>query len=158
MAGAGPLRGYLTPARAASSAASEALDDHVDLRRADNEGRRQENVVALDAVDRAAHRIDHEALRHRLALDAGVQFQGRIERPLARPVADQLERPEKPAAANVADERVLGEALVQATLEPCAHLDHVGEQPIPSDDVLHRQRRRRGHRMAHIGVAMLEAA
>ena len=44
---------------------------------------------------------------------------------------DQLERPKEPAAANVADERVLGEALVQATLEPRAHLDHIGEQPIP---------------------------
>ena len=80
-------------------------------------------MVALDAVDGPAHRIDHEAARHRLALDASVQFQRRIERPLARPVADQFEPPEQPAPANVADERVLAEALLKAPFEPRAHLD-----------------------------------
>ncbi len=39
-----------------------------------------------------------------------------------------------------------------------AHLDDVGEKPVAPDDVLHRERRRRGHRMAHIGVSVLERA
>ena len=91
-------------------------------------------------------------------LTRACSFSPGIERPLARPVADQLERAEEPAPADVADERVLAEALREAPLEPCAHFVHVGEEPIPPDDVLHRKRRRRGHRMAHIGVAMLEPA
>ena len=40
----------------------------------DDERRRQQHVVAARAVDRAAHRIDHQAARHRLALDPRVQL------------------------------------------------------------------------------------
>ena len=112
----------------------------------------------MHAIDRPAHWIDHQAPIHRLALDARVQFRRGIERPFAGAVADQFERPKEAATTNVADERVLAEAFLETPLKPCAHLDHVGEQPIPPDDILHRERRRGGHRMAHIGVAVLKGA
>ena len=85
-------------------------------------------MVALDAVDRAAHRIDHEAPRHRLALDARVELERGIERSLARAVGNELERPKEPAPADIADERVLPKALLEAPLKAPAHCDHVGEK------------------------------
>ena len=156
--GLATLTGLLDISERGIERPAKAIYDSVDLAALDDEGRSQKDVVALNAVDRAAHRVDHQAQRHRLALDAGMEFGRGIERPFAGAVADQFERPEEAAPANVADKRVLAEAFLETALKPGAHLGHVGEQPIPPDDVLHRERRRRGHRMAHIGVAVLEGA
>ena len=76
----------------------------------------------------------------------------------ARAVGNELERPKEPAPANVADERVLPKALLEAPLKPAAHFDHVGEKAVAPDDVLDRERRRRGHRMTHVGVPVLKRA
>jgi len=132
MAGSRPLRGYRTSLSVASSAPPEALHDRVDLAPVDDEGRGQKNVVAVNSIDRPAHWIDHQTQRHRLALDARMQFGRGIKRPLAGAVADQLKRPKETAPANVADGGVLSEALLEAPLKPCAHLDDVAEQSVPA--------------------------
>src|ERR1700733_5271627 len=137
---------------------AKAVDDRVDLAPVDDKGRRQQDMVAVHPINRAAHWIDHQTQRHRLALDARIEFRRGIERLFAGAVADQFERPKEAASANVADKRVLAEAFLEAALQPRAHLDYVGEQVIPADDILHRERRRRGHRVAHVGVAVLKGA
>jgi hypothetical protein len=48
----------------------EAAGDFRQLRLAGDEGRRQQHVVAAPAVDGAAHRVDHQAARHRWSLMA----------------------------------------------------------------------------------------
>ena len=135
---------------------AEALDDRLDLLRVDDEGRGQKHMVALHPVDRAAHRIDHETASHRLALHVRVHLERRIERTLAGAILDQLERPKKPAPANVADEGVVGEAFGEAALQEVAHRDHVGNEIVALNDLLYGERGGCGHRMAHVSVAMLE--
>src|SRR5689334_6709459 len=100
---------------------AEAFDDHVQLGRLDNEGRGEEDVVAVHAVDRPAHRIDDESPLHRLPLDPRMEFRRGIERPLAGAIADQFERMEEPAPPYVADVAVIAETLLQAPVEPIAH-------------------------------------
>ena len=84
--------------------------------------------------------------------------EGRVERLLSRAVFDELERPEEAAATDVADEGAVSEPLHEAALEKVAHGDDVGQQVVTPDRVLHGERRRGRHRMAHIGVAVLEGA
>src|SRR5271166_4940246 len=101
------------------------------------------------AADRPAHRIDHEAPRHRLALEPRVEPEGRVERLFGHAVFDELERAEEAAAADVADEGAVSEPLHEAALEKVAHGDDVGQQVVAPDHVLHGDRRRGRHRMAH---------
>src|ERR1700739_3455912 len=58
---------------------AEAFNDRVDLASLDDEGRRQQNMVAGHGIDCPAHRIDHQPPRHRLALDARMEFRRGIE-------------------------------------------------------------------------------
>src|SRR5271166_4352927 len=105
------------PARPSSAAErgvdrfAEAFDDRLDLRGVHDEGRGQKHMIALCTVNGAAHRINHEAASHRLALDARVDLQRRVERAFAGAILDKLERPKEPAPANVADEGMVGEPL-----------------------------------------------
>src|SRR5262245_54232838 len=91
---------------------AEALHDGIDQGRIHDERRRQQHVIAARAIDGASHRIHHEAARHRLALDARMQVELRIERLLAVPIGDQLEALQQPASAHIADERMIAEALL----------------------------------------------
>ena len=78
---------------------------------------------------------------------------------LAGAVGDQLDAAEQAAAAQVADMRMIAEALVQARLQarrPGART--AASRSSRADHLLHRQRGRAGHRMADIGVAVLEHA
>src|SRR6476659_1495503 len=69
---------------------AEPLDDGIDLLRVDDERRREQHMIAARTVDRAAGGIDHQAARHRLALDARIELELRIERHFGRAVLDQL--------------------------------------------------------------------
>src|SRR3546814_568250 len=53
---------------------------------------------------------------------------------------------------------VVAEALVQAVVEMQAHRLDVVEQVVAHDHLLHGECRRAGHRMAEIGMAVLEKA
>src|SRR5579864_4569999 len=92
---------------------AEPFDDGVDQRLVDDEGRRQQDVVAGNAFDGSAHRVDHEASRHRLALYARMQLQLRIEGLLAVAIGDKLEALKQAASAHVADEGMVAEPLVE---------------------------------------------
>src|SRR3546814_15870848 len=46
----------------------------------------------------------------------------------------------------------------EAALQLAAHGDDLGEQAFPVDGLLHRKAGRRGHRVAHVGMAVLEEA
>ena len=87
---------------------------------ADDERRRQQHVVALPAVDGAAHRVDHQPFGHGARLDARVQLQPRIERLFAAAIRDQLDCLEQAAPADVADLRVRTEGRVQPLAQALA--------------------------------------
>ena len=72
-------------------------------------------MVPCAAVDRAAHRVGHEAAGHAFALDPRMQLQRGIEGALVAPIGDELEAEEKPATADVADMRMVGEGAVSAS-------------------------------------------
>ena len=103
----------------------------------DNERRGEQDVIATLAVDRAAHRIDHQAARHRFPLDPCMQFQFRIERLLAAAIGDKLDALEQSAPAHVADKRMIAEALVQASRQMRALFAHIGEKIVAPDHSLH---------------------
>ena len=127
--------------------------------RIDDEGRRQQHVVAAHAVDRPAHRIDHQPARHRFALDARMQLQFRVERLLAAAIGDELEALEQAASAHVADEGMIAEPLASAGARDARPARaRCAKQIVAAYHPLHRQRRGAGERMTHIGVAVLEGA
>ena len=86
---------------------AEPLDDGVDLIFADNEGRRDQRMIAARAVNRAAGRIDQQAACHSLFLDARVQLRLRLERRFRAAIRDELKRLKQPATANIADVGVI---------------------------------------------------
>src|SRR5688572_29453694 len=59
---------------------AEPFHDFADKCFIDDKRGRDKHMIAARAVDRAAHRIDEEAARHRLRLDPGVELPFRIER------------------------------------------------------------------------------
>ncbi len=89
---------------------------------------------------------------------AALIFKRRIERRLARAVGHELDAPEEAAAADVAHMRVAAECLGQHGAECHAVVAHLGNEAVAPDHLLHRERRRAGHRMAEVGVAVLEEA
>ncbi len=131
-------------------------DDDVQMGFLDDEGRREQDMVATPAVDGSAHRIGHQPACHCLALHPRVQLRCGIEGRLRRPVAHQLDSAEQPPAAQVADVRMTAESHLEPRHELRAALADTGEQPVALDNVLHGQRRRACNRMAEVRVPMLE--
>src|SRR5260370_39127741 len=86
---------------------SQPLDDGVDGAAVDNERRRQQHVVTPRAIDRSSHRINHQSARHSFTLDPRIHFALRIERFLGPTVRYNLEALKQPAAAHVADQRMI---------------------------------------------------
>src|SRR5262249_4071019 len=122
----------------------------------DVERRRDHDVVAALTVYRTAHRVHHQAARHRLALDGLVHLEFRREGFLGAAVGDEFDADEKPAAADVPDVRVPAQALLQCRLAR-PHLAHyVVEQFFLAYHPLHGERRSACDRVTEIGVAVLE--
>ena len=82
----------------------------------------------------------------------------RVERLLGAAVGDDLDALEEPAAAHVANERMIAKAILQAPRQIRALPAHIGEQVVAANDLLHGQRRRARKRMAGVGMAVLEGA
>ncbi len=137
---------------------TESLDHCFQLGLAGNEGRRQQDVVATLAVDRAAHRVDHQTTRHGLLLDSRVQLARRVEGRLAAALVHQLDAAKQTAAAQLAHMRVSAERGLQRAGQELTVVAHFVHQAIARYHFLHGQRRGAGHRMAQVGVAMLEEA
>src|SRR5215831_14471734 len=53
---------------------AQALYDGVDVALRGDKGRCQQHVVAVDAINCAAHRIDHQTACHALVLDARMEL------------------------------------------------------------------------------------
>ncbi len=69
-----------------------------------------------------------------------MDFEGRVEWAFAGAVLDKLERAEEAAAANAADEGVVGEPFGEQALQQLSAHSDVGQQIVAADDVLHRER------------------
>src|SRR5262247_494918 len=137
---------------------AETVDNHVDLSGVDDERRRNQHVVAARTVRRAAHGINHQPAAHGFTFDARMHLQPRVERLLGTAVTHHFDAIEQPAPAHVTDEGMIAEALAQSARQVCALLAHVGEQAVATNHSLHRQRRRAGERMTHVGMAVLKSA
>src|SRR5437870_4393288 len=79
--------------------ADELLEDLFDLRRLEDEGRREQEMVAAHAVDRPAHRVARQPGIQCLRLEPGVDAPRRVERVLRGAVLHQLDAPEKATKA-----------------------------------------------------------
>src|SRR5215469_12671717 len=117
---------------------AQPFDDYIDRGIVDDERWREQHVVAALSVRGAAHWIDHEPARHRLVLDARIELARRVEWLLGSAVGDQLEALQQAAAAHVADERMIAEALAQAAVEMRSLSAHIGEKIVTPDHALHR--------------------
>ena len=136
----------------------ETFDDRVDRAAVDDERRRQQHMIALRAIHRSAHRINHQSASHGFALDLRMQFALRIERLLGSAVGDDLQPLKQPAAAHVADKGMIAEPLLQPPCQMLALPADIGKQIVAPDDLLHGQGGGAGERVANIGVAMLKSA
>ena len=115
-------------------------------------------MVAIAAVDRAAHGVAQHAVLHGLRLDLRVQLESRVKGRLAGLVLHQLHAPEQAAATDVANMRVAVETGMQLLLQVSATRQHLRHQVVALDHFLHRQRSRSGHGVANVSVAVLEQA
>src|SRR3546814_11474431 len=90
-------------------------------------------MVAALPVYGAAHGIDHEPARHRLALHLGINFLLWIKDLLSRAVGYQLDAPEQAEPADVA--YMVGDAkqLDQAELQLAATLPHLFHTVLAAD-------------------------
>src|SRR6266404_3232747 len=69
---------------------TETLHDHLDCAVVDDEWRRNKHVIAVHAVNRAAHGIHHQSAGHRFTLNARMHLQFRLECLLGAAVGDKL--------------------------------------------------------------------
>ena len=138
--------------------AGKLVDQFTDLLVGDYERRRQQDMVAVDAIDRAAHRIADQASVERGLLEPGMDAQLGIERCLGLAIGDQLDALEQPTPANVADMRMLAEALDQCGVQFLSLLARPPDEPAPDQCVAHREPGRTSDGVADVGVAMLEEA
>src|SRR5215216_6998257 len=96
---------------------AKPVDDHVDILRRRDIGRREQDMIAAAAVHASARGIAAEAAFESDCLDALVQFQRRIERRAGGAVGDEFNGLEQAAAPDVADVPVIAEALGQPPLK-----------------------------------------
>src|SRR5262249_54580475 len=105
---------------AALDGVREAHDDLLELGVGRDVGRREQNGVAVDAIDIAARGIADEPVLER-ALPDGLRdcpFGGKGG--TRRTVGDELDANEKPPAPHVPDRLLPGERLTQCRLESCS--------------------------------------
>src|SRR5690242_8127566 len=133
---------------------ADAVGDFVDLDVIDDEGRRQQYVVAALPIDTAARWIADETLLHALLQHTMMEPMPRVEGGLGGAIADQFNADQQAAAANVADMMMVAGPLLERRPQPPSLSLYVLQQGFLANDLLHRQGRRAGHRMTHVGVAV----
>ncbi|KFA74370.1 hypothetical protein S40288_06678 [Stachybotrys chartarum IBT 40288] len=120
--------------------------------------RRDNHVVARHAVGRAPAGIQRHAQRKGPLLHRHAERpRARRKRPPRRPVRDELDGPEQPAPAHVAD--VLGhrQRSPQLGAQPRAPGARRGDEAVAGDDAVHGQRRRASDGVRLVRVAVVEA-
>ena len=90
---------------------AKLVDQLTDLRIRDDERRRKQHMVAVHAIDRAAHRIADQPGFERRLFDLSVDPQLWIECSLGLAIRDQFDATKQSAPTDVADVRMLSEAL-----------------------------------------------
>ncbi len=115
-------------------------------------------MIADAPVDRSAHWIDHQPPVHRGLLDSRVQLVRRIEDLFGLAIGDEFDRLEQTAPANVADVRVIDEALHQALTQSLSLLANALEEVVAANHPLHGKRRGARRGVADVGMAVLEEA
>ncbi len=113
-------------------------------------------MVAVPPVDGASHRIDYQAVRHRLRLDHGVQSALWIEWRTSVAVLHQFHPHQQPAPVDIAHMGGTSKSFPQQCMQRFAARLHGWQQLIELNHFLHGQRRR--NRMPDIGVPVQEAA
>src|SRR5689334_20162473 len=88
---------------------SQPLDDRVDSSAVDDKRRREEHVISARAVDRSAHRINHQSARHGFMLDPCMQLAGWIKRLFGAAIGHDFDPLQQTAAARTADTRMTAE-------------------------------------------------
>src|SRR5690606_4065695 len=138
--------------------AAQLVGELVELGFGDDVGWRDQDVIALHAVDRPAHRIAQEALLQALGLHPRMDTQRGIERAPGRAVLHELDAPEKAAAADVAHVRVLLQAIAQARFQRRRQRAHALDQAALDESALHGESGGARDRVADVGMAVLEEA
>ena len=82
-------------------------------------------MIAAFAVDQAARRVADQAVLHADVLDLRVDLERGVERLFGAAVGDELERHEKPAAADVADVGMAAETGGECRAQRVALAFHV---------------------------------
>ena len=72
------------------------------------------------------------------------------------PVLDQFDASEKSAPTDITDMGVLSEDFLECALQPVALVAHLRHQVALDQSIEHRETRRTGDRMSHIGMTVLE--
>src|SRR5687767_14529264 len=112
-------------------------------------------MVAAHPVDTPAGGVTHDSLVKSGAANTLPQLGFQVEGFLAVAVGHQFEPDEKAAAADVADVRVLAEALLQSAKQQSAQMPHAREQPIALDRLLHTEGGGDGDGVAGVSVPVL---
>src|SRR5262249_5611582 len=96
---------------------AEPVDDHINIAWRADVGWRQQHMVAVLAVRRAAARLPAKAPRERTRLDPLIELETRIEGFPCGAISNQSARLEQAAPADVADMAVVAEASGQPPLQ-----------------------------------------
>src|SRR5205807_9189782 len=112
---------------------TQAVDDHVDIVRRRDIGRREQDMIAAATIHASARGITAEPAFEGDRLDALVQFQRRIERRAGGAIGDQVDGLEQAAAPDVADMPVITKTLGQAPLKMAAEIPDPVEQLLVID-------------------------
>ena len=96
---------------------AQLLHHLLDVTFVDDIGWREQDVIAVHAVDGATHGITHETVFHRLFFDLLVQLQTRFEGRLRAPIADEFQASKQAATTNIADVWMISETLVERKVE-----------------------------------------
>src|SRR5690606_2942427 len=115
-------------------------------------------MVSPPAVDRARHGVARQPTGHRFLLHPRADRECRIEWRLGGTVAHVLDGPEQAAAADVSDMVMIGEPLLQPSLQALTLLPDILEQIFTLDRLLHGQGCCAGDGVPHVGMAVLEKA
>jgi hypothetical protein len=90
---------------------AETIHDRVDMPVRHDEWRGKKDMIAIYAIDRSAHRIDHQPARHGLRLDTGMQSARGIKWRLCLAISHEFYGPEQTASADITDMSMLAEPL-----------------------------------------------
>ena len=110
---------------------AQPVDDHVDIVRCRDIGRREQDMIAAAAVHGSAGRVAAKPAFERGGLDPLVELERGIERRARGAIGNQFDRLEQAAAPDVADMPVIAETLGQPPLEMARRAPSPGRADAP---------------------------